>query len=260
METKNLLVEKSEHYAVVTINRPEKLNALNAATVTELYQVMKELQKDEAMRAVIITGSGEKAFVAGADIAEIAKHDEISGKIFAMRGQKVFRFIEKMRLPVIAAINGYALGGGCELAMACHLRIASSKAKFGQPEINLGLIPGYGGTQRLPRLIGRTQAMYLLLTGEMIDARKALEIGLVNEVVEPEKLMDRARELAKTLTEKAPIAVNYILDVVDQGLNLNLDMALNLEAEMFGNICATEDMKEGTAAFLEKRKPQFKGK
>ncbi len=260
MEPKNLRVEKTDPIAVVTIHRPEKLNALDAATVTELYQVMKELQKDDAMRAVIITGSGEKAFVAGADIAEIAKHDEISGKIFAMRGQKVFRFIEKMRLPVIAAVNGYALGGGCELAMACHLRIASTGARFGQPEINLGLIPGYGGTQRLPRLIGRTQAMYLLLTGEMIDAQKALQLGLVNEVVEPDQLMQRAREIARCLAEKAPLAIRSILDVVDQGLNLNLDMALNLEAEMFGNICATEDMKEGTAAFLEKRKPQFRGK
>ncbi len=260
MDYETLLVEKLDTYAVVTLNRPEKLNALNVKTVTELYQVMKELNNTENIKAVILTGTGEKAFAAGADIKEIAKHDDISGKIFALRGQKVFRYIEKMSKPVIAAVNGYALGGGCELAMSCHLRLAASNAKFGQPEINLGLIPGYGGTQRLPRLIGRTQALYLLLTGEMIDAQRALQLNLVNEVVEPEKLLERARALAKLFSEKPPIAIKFILQAVDEGLNTNLDAGLNLEAELFGNICATEDMKEGTAAFLEKRKAIFKGK
>jgi len=260
MSYETLIVEKLDTFAIVTLNRPDKLNALNVKTVTELYQVMKELNNEENIKAVILTGAGQKAFAAGADIKEIAKHDDSSGKIFALRGQKVFRFIEKMRKPVIAAVNGYALGGGCELAMSCHLRLAATNAKFGQPEINLGLIPGYGGTQRLPRLIGRTPALYLLLTGEMIDARRALQLNLVNEVVEAEKLMERAKALAELIAQKAPIATQFILKAVDEGLNTNLDAGLNLEAELFGNVCATKDMKEGTAAFLEKRKPQFKGK
>ncbi len=260
METKNVVLDIEKHVATVTINRPEKLNALNAETLTEIYQVFKKLKTDKAVRVIIITGSGDKAFVAGADIEEIRRHDDISGRIFALRGQKIFRYIEKMEKPVIAAINGYALGGGCELAMSCHLRLASEKARFGQPEINLGLIPGYGGTQRLPRLIGRTRALFLLLTGEMIDAATALQYGLVNEVVAPEHLLERAREIAALLAEKPLVAVQYILQAVDQGLDLNLDAGMNLESELFGNICATEDMKEGTSAFLEKRKPNFKGK
>ncbi len=260
MALQNLLVQKKDHYAIVTINRPDKLNALNNLTVTELYTVMKELAADEEVRAIVLTGSGEKAFVAGADISEINEQDEISGELFALKGQRVFRFIEQMGKPVIAAINGYALGGGCELAMACHLRICSTRAKFGQPEINLGLIPGYGGTQRLPRLIGRSDALYLLLTGEMIDAQRAYDLGLVSEVVEPDQLLERAEALAKIIAEKPIIATRYILKAVDDGLNLPIDAALNLEAELFGKICATEDMKEGTRAFLEKRKPQFKGR
>ena len=260
MELKTLLVQKKEGYAIVTINRPDKLNALNNLTITELYSVMKDLNADETVRAVVLTGSGEKAFVAGADISEIKEQDEITGELFALKGQRVFRYIEQMAKPVIAAINGYALGGGCELAMSCHIRICSTKAKFGQPEINLGLLPGYGGTQRLPRLIGRTDALYLLLTGEMIDANRAYDLGLVSEVVEPEQLLERAETLAKIISEKPPIAARYILKAVDEGLNMPIDAALNLEAELFGKICATEDMKEGTSAFLEKRKPQFKGR
>ncbi len=260
MELKTLLVQKKEGYAIVTINRPDKLNALNNLTITELYSVMKDLNADETVRAVVLTGSGEKAFVAGADISEIKEQDEITGELFALKGQRVFRYIEQMAKPVIAAINGYALGGGCELAMSCHIRICSTKAKFGQPEINLGLLPGYGGTQRLPRLIGRTDALYLLLTGEMIDANRAYDLGLVSEVVEPEQLLERAETLAKIISEKPPIAARYILKAVDDGLNMPIDAALNLEAELFGKICATEDMKEGTSAFLEKRKPQFKGR
>ncbi len=260
MELKTLLVHKKEGYAIVTINRPDKLNALNNLTITELYSVMKDLNADDTVRAVVLTGSGEKAFVAGADISEIKEQDEITGELFALKGQRVFRYIEQMAKPVIAAINGYALGGGCELAMSCHIRICSTKAKFGQPEINLGLLPGYGGTQRLPRLIGRTDALYLLLTGEMIDANRAYDLGLVSEVVEPEQLLERAETLAKIISEKPPIAARYILKAVDEGLNMPIDAALNLEAELFGKICATEDMKEGTSAFLEKRKPQFKGR
>ncbi len=260
MELKTLLVQKKEGYAIVTINRPDKLNALNNLTITELYSVMKDLNADDSVRAVVLTGSGEKAFVAGADISEIKEQDEITGELFALKGQRVFRYIEQMAKPVIAAINGYALGGGCELAMSCHMRICSTKAKFGQPEINLGLLPGYGGTQRLPRLIGRTDALYLLLTGEMIDANRAYDLGLVSEVVEPEQLLERAETLAKIISEKPPIAARYILKAVDEGLNMPIDAALNLEAELFGKICATEDMKEGTSAFLEKRKPQFKGR
>lgn len=260
MKFKNISLEINNKLARVTINRPEKLNALDAETITELYQVFKKIKQDENVSVIIVKGSGEKAFVAGADISEINRHDDISGRIFALRGQKVFRYIEKLQKPVIAAINGYALGGGCELAMACHIRIASETAKFAQPEINLGLIPGYGGTQRLPRLIGRTRALYLLLTGETIDAKHALEMGLINEVVSPDKLNSRVQELAESILTKAPIATKYILQSVTDGQDMNLDAGLNLEAELFGNLCSTEDMKEGTSAFLEKRKPVFTGK
>ncbi len=260
METKNLLLKIDNNIGLITINRPDKLNALNAETVTELFQVLKKLRQNDSVSVIIITGSGEKAFVAGADIAEISRHDEISGRIFATRGQRVYRYLEKLEKPVIAAINGFALGGGCELAMACHIRIASDNAKFGQPEINLGLLPGYGGTQRLPRLIGTTKALYFLLTGEMFDAQKALEMGLISEIVPQTELMARATKIAEILCEKSPIAVKYILQAVTEGIEQNLDTALHIESELFGNICATEDMKEGTAAFLEKRKPNFKGK
>ena len=260
MPSQNLMYQIENKVAIVTINRAEKLNALDAATITELFQLFKKLKQDNSVSVIILTGSGEKAFVAGAEISEIQRHDDISGRIFSLRGQKVFRFIEKMDKPVIAAINGYALGGGCELAMACHLRLAAQNAKFGQPEINLGLIPGYGGTQRLPRIIGKTRAMYLLLTGEMVSAEQALQLGLVNEIVPQEELLNRAKELANTLVAKAKIATQYIIQTVNEGQDLSLDAGLNLEAELFGNVCGTEDMKEGTAAFLEKRKPVFKGK
>jgi enoyl-CoA hydratase len=260
MNPKNIALKIENKIALLSINRPEKLNALNAETVTELFQTFKKLKQNEEVAVIIITGSGEKSFVAGADVVEIKKHDEITGRIFSSRGQKVFRYIEKMEKPVIAAINGFTLGGGLELAMACHLRIASKNAKFGQPEVNLGLIPGYGGTQRLPRLIGTTRALYLLMSGETIDAKKALEIGLINEVVAPEKLLERATEIAKVLIAKPPVALRYILQAVTDGSDKNLDTALNLESDLFGNICGTEDMKEGISAFLEKRKAAFKGK
>jgi enoyl-CoA hydratase len=260
MAYKNLLLDIEDRIATVTINRAEKLNALNAETITELFQAFKKLRQDDSVSVIIVTGSGEKAFVAGADIAEINYHDEITGRIFSTRGQKVFRYIEKMEKPVIAAVNGFALGGGCELVMACHLRIASDQSKFGQPEINLGIIPGYGGTQRLPRLIGLTKALYLLLSGEMIEAKTALEYGLINEVVKPEKLVSRVKEIAEMLISKAPIATRLILQAVIDGTDKNMDAALNLESELFGNICGTEDMKEGTQAFMEKRTPSFQGK
>lgn len=260
MEFKNLLFEEKENIAIITINRPEKLNALNGGTVTELSDVFHQIHDSKEIRAVILTGAGEKAFVAGADIKEINNLDSKSGNEFSKKGTGVFRFIEKMNIPVIAAVNGFALGGGCELAMACHLRIASANAKFGQPEINLGIIPGYGGTQRLPRLIGKTNAIYYLLTGEIIDAAKACELGLINEVVEPDRLLTRAEELAKLLVSKAPVAAQSILQTVDEGLNVPIDEALDIEATSFGNVCGTNDMKEGTLAFLEKRKPEFKGK
>jgi enoyl-CoA hydratase len=260
MTLKNLLVEKKEKYAIVTLNRPEKLNALNDETIGELEQVMKELNEDNNMRCVILTGAGEKAFVAGADISQITSLDSKTGKEFALRGQGVFRYIEGMKKPVIAAVNGFALGGGCELAMSCHIRIASSNAKFGQPEINLGIIPGYGGTQRLPRLIGLSNALQLLLTGEMIDGDRALALGLVSEVSEADKLLESAESLAGLLTSRAPLAVQYILEAVYRGINTDLENALDIEAKYFGDVCNTEDMKEGTAAFLEKRKPNFSGK
>ncbi|GAB4376431.1 MAG: enoyl-CoA hydratase-related protein [Calditrichia bacterium] len=260
MPAENILVEIQDRIATVTMNRPEKLNALDTQTLTELYQVFKNLKQNPDVDAIILTGSGEKAFVAGADISEIKRHDDISGRIFAMRGQKVFRFIEKIDKPVIAAVNGYALGGGCELAMACHFRLASENAKFGQPEVNLGIIPGYGGTQRLPRLVGQGKALYLLLTGDIIDAQKALQFGLVEEITTPDQLIPRAKEIATRIISKAPLAIKAILKSVTEGLDATLDAGLNLEADLFGNLCATEDMKEGTTAFLEKRQPQFKGK
>lgn len=259
MEFKNLNIEEKETISIITINRPEKLNALNQETIVELLDAFKLIQNNKNIKAVILTGAGEKSFVAGADIIEIRKLEEKSGEEFSQKGSEIFRFIEKMTIPVIAAINGFALGGGCELAMACHLRVASTKAKFGQPEINLGIIPGYGGTQRFPQLIGRTNALYYLLTGEMIDASKALELGLINEVADPDQLMNRVREIAKSLASKAPIASRFILQAVDQGNNTEIDKALNMESRLFGKICGTDDMKEGTSAFLEKRKPIFKG-
>ena len=256
---KNLLTEQKDNFITVTINRPEKLNSLNGETLTELSTVFHQIQDSKEMRAAIVTGAGQKAFAAGADIKEIYDLDAKSGKEFSKKGTSIFRFIEKMNIPVIAAINGFALGGGCELAMSCHLRIASANAKFGQPEINLGVIPGYGGTQRFPRLIGKTNALYYLLTGDMIDANKAYELGLINEVVQPEQLMKRTEEIATLLASKAPIAAQNILQAVDEGMNAQLDDALNIEATSFGKVCGTNDMKEGTLAFIEKRKPIFKG-
>ena len=256
----NLLVDRDGAVATITINRPKVLNALNTATLDELRRVILALKHDDSVRVVILTGSGEKAFVAGADINEIAVQTPAGGREHALTGQHVFDLIENMGKPVIAAINGYALGGGCELAMACTIRIAADTAKLGQPEINLGIIPGYAGTQRLTRLVGRGAALELLLTGDQISAAEALRLGLVNRVVTQVNVMGEARKLAQALASKAPIAVRYILDAVQTGLQMSFREAEIHEATLFGLVSTTEDMREGTRAFLEKRKPEFKGK
>jgi enoyl-CoA hydratase len=259
MKTENVRVEKNGMVATVTLDRPKVLNALNAATFAELSSVFDELEKDAAVRVVLLTGAGERAFAAGADIRELALAEDGAGKAFALRGQAVFRKIETLSKPVIACVRGFALGGGCELAMACTLRIAGDDAKFGQPEVKLGVVPGYGGSQRLPRLVGRGAALKLLLTGAIIDAREALRIGLVDEVVAAGELMQRAEALANEMAAQAPLAIAETLRLVDEGLDLPLDLALLREADRFGYLCDTADKAEGTSAFLEKRKPVWKG-
>jgi len=256
----NISVERDGAVATVTINRPKVLNALNGRTLDELRRAMLALKHDAGVRVVIVTGSGEKSFIAGADINELSVQTPTGGREHAMRGQHVLDLIENMGKPVIAAINGYALGGGCELAMACTLRIAADSAKLGQPEINLGIIPGYAGTQRLSRLIGRGRALELLLTGDQISAAEAHRLGLVNRVVPSAELMGEARKLAQVLAAKAPIAVRYIIDAVNRGLQMPLPDAQVFEATLFGLVSTTEDMREGTKAFLEKRKAEFRGK
>jgi enoyl-CoA hydratase len=255
-----LTIQRDEPIAVVTLNRPEVLNAINAAMLHELGAALSLLKGDDSIRVVILTGAGEKAFAAGADIGELAAQTATSGREFALAGQRVFDLVEGLGKPVIAAINGYALGGGCELAMACTLRLAADTAKLGQPEITLGLIPGYAGSQRLARLIGKTKAMELLLTGAPISAAEAERAGLVNRVVPAAGLMTEARALADRLARNAPIATRYILDAVNRGLEMPLPEASSFEATLFGLAMATDDMREGTAAFLEKRKPAFKGR
>jgi enoyl-CoA hydratase len=255
-----LLVHREDDaVATITINRPKVLNALSARTLEELRSTILELQHDAAVRVVIITGAGEKAFVAGADINEIAAQSPTGGQELARRGQHVFDLIENLGKPVIAAINGYALGGGCELAMACTVRVAADTARLGQPEINLGLIPGYAGTQRLARLVGAGRALEVLLTGDPIGAEEAHRIGLVNRVVPLSALMTEAKALAALLASKPPIAVRYILEAVNKGLQMPFAEGQLLEAALFGLVTGTADMKEGTRAFLEKRKPEFKG-
>jgi enoyl-CoA hydratase len=259
-EFENLLLDREGAVATITFNRPKVLNALNAQTLDELRRAILGLRRDDAIRVVILTGSGEKSFVAGADINELAVQSPTGGRDHALAGQHVFDLIENLGKPVIAAINGYALGGGCELAMACTIRIAADTAKLGQPEINLGIIPGYAGTQRLTRLVGRGAALELLLTGEQISAAEALRLGLVNRVVTAANLMGEARKLAQTLASKPPVAMRFIIDAVNTGLQMSFREAEIHEATLFGLVSSTEDMREGTRAFLEKRKPEFKGK
>ncbi len=250
-----LLYEVDEDsIATVTINRPDKLNALNDEVLNELSDVVAKIENDENARALIITGAGEKAFVAGADIKEINALDEQTGQEFSQKGQRVFQAIEDLRKPVIAAVNGYALGGGCELAMACHLRIAGDDAKFGLPEVGLGLIPGYGGTQRLAHLAGRANALEMILSGEQIDAEKALKVGLINRV-NPNPLLE-ANNLSKEILGKGPVAVHKAITAVYLA---GTERGFEKEAELFGELCGTDDANEGTSAFLEKRKPDFKG-
>jgi enoyl-CoA hydratase/carnithine racemase len=256
----NLLFERDGAVAIVTINRPTVLNALNSQTLDELHRVILELKQDDGARVVILTGAGDKSFVAGADINELAVQTPISGREHALAGQQVFDAIENMGKPVIAAINGYALGGGCELAMACTLRIAADTAKLGQPEITLGLLPGYAGTQRLPRLVGTGKALEMILTGALIGAEEAQQIGLVNRVVPAAGLMVQTRTLADQLATSAPIAMRYIISAVNKGVEMPFAEACQYEATLFGLIASTDDMREGTTAFLEKRKPEFRGK
>jgi len=260
MAYENLLVERDGAVSVITINRPKTLNALNNQTMAELATAVDEIRADDSVRAVVLTGAGEKSFVAGADINELAVQTPVGGREHARSGQALFDRIERLGKPVIAAVNGFALGGGCELAMSCTLRLAADTAKFGQPEINLGLIPGYAGSQRLPRLVGRGRAAELLLTGAQISAEEAWRIGLVNRVVPAADLLREAKTLAHTLAAKAPVAVRYILEAMAGGLEMSFADAQDYEATLFGLVSTTEDMREGTRAFLEKRKPEFKGR
>jgi enoyl-CoA hydratase len=255
----SLLLERDGGVTTVTINRPKVLNALNAQTLDELRRVILTMKYDHAVRCVIITGSGEKSFIAGADINELSVQTPTGGRDHAMAGQHILDLIENLGKPVIAAINGFALGGGCELAMACTIRIAADTARLGQPEINLGIIPGYAGTQRLARLVGRGRALELLLTGNHVTAVEAHRLGLVNRIVPAAELMAEARKLAAVLASKAPVAARYIIDAVNKGLDMAFPDAQVYEATLFGLVSSTEDMREGTRAFLEKRKPEFKG-
>ena len=259
MDNVTLAPAGADHVARVTVSRPKVLNALNAATITELFDVFGRLRADATARAIILTGAGERAFVAGADIAELARLQPAEAREVARRGQALCDLIAGAGKPVIAAINGFALGGGCELAMACTLRVAADTARIGQPEINLGLMPGYGGTQRLPRLVGPGAALEMLLAGDPVTAAEAHRLGLVNRVVPAERLMAEAGALAAALAAKPAVAVRYILDAVRSGMQMSLADGCDYEASVFGLVAATDDMREGTRAFLEKRRAEFKG-
>ncbi len=260
MAFENLLYEKKDGIAWITINRPKVLNALNRKTVEEFRDALLDARDDSAVRVLILTGSGEKAFVAGADINELARHTPMEGKEFSLFGQAVLHLLETIGKPSICAVNGYALGGGCELALACSIRLASKTAKLGQPEVKLGIIPGYGGSQRLARLCGKGIAHEICLTGEMITAEEAQRIGLVNHIYEPAELLPAAEAMAKKIIEKAPLAIKYCMEAIERGVEIPQEDGLFLEATLFGLCCATEDMREGTRAFLEKRAAQFKGR
>jgi len=260
MAFENLLYVKRNAIGYVTVNRPEKLNALNRKTMDELEECFQEIESDDEVRAVILTGAGEKAFVGGADINELAVQTPVEGKEMSVRGQKILDLIEHLGKPVIAAINGYALGGGCELALACTLRIASENARLGQPEVKLGLIPGYAGTQRLTRLVGKGRALEMVLSGEPVSAAEAYRIGLVNQVVPAQDLIATAEKLAQKILANAPLAVKFALEAVNHGLEMTQAEGQFLEANLFGLCCTTADMQEGTRAFLEKRPARFTGK
>lgn len=260
MSYETIKIETEGPVAILTVSRPKAMNALNDLAFTELSSAIIELEDDDTTRVVIVTGEGEKAFVAGADIVELQKANSIGARLISEKGQRVFAQIEYSDLIFIAAINGFALGGGCEFAMSCDIRLAAESAKMGQPEINLGIIPGYAGTQRLPRLIGRGKAMEMLLTGDMIDAKRAKELGVVEEVYPSAELMSEARKLAEKIASKAPHSVAAIKRCVVHGLNAPLSAGSALEASEFSAVFATEDKMEGTTAFLERRKPEFKGK
>ena len=256
----HLLLERDDDVAVITINRPKVLNALNRETMGELRDAVLDIRHDDRVKGLIVTGSGDKAFVAGADIAELARLGPAEGRAYVSSGQHVLDLIEHLGKPSVAAVNGFALGGGCELAMACTLRVAADTARFGQPEVKLGLIPGYGGTQRLPRLVGKGRALDLLLTGRTIDAAEALAMGLVNRVVPAAGLLAEARSLVGVIVANAPLAARYTIEAVTRGLDVSMTAGESLEAALFGLALATDDFREGTAAFLEKRKPSFAGK
>ena len=260
MAYENILYDVKDHIARITFNRPAVLNALSPNTVSELGEALDAARNDAQVRVVILTGAGEKAFVAGADINELAKRTPVDGKEYSLLGQEVLRRLETLGKPSIAAINGFALGGGCEMALACTLRIASKTARIGQPEVKLGIIPGYGGSQRLPRLCGKGVAHELILTGEMISADEALRIGLVNHVVEPADLLPAAEKIAQKIIANAPLAVKYAMEAVEHGMEMTQEEGIFLEATLFGICCSTEDMREGTRAFLEKRPPKFQGR
>jgi enoyl-CoA hydratase len=260
MTFENLIYEKKDGVAYITFNRPKVLNALNRKTVEELRDALLDARDEASVRVLILTGAGEKSFVAGADIGELAQRTPVDGKDFSLFGQGVFHLLETMGKPSICAINGFALGGGCEIALSCTIRIASKTAKIGQPEVKLGIIPGYGGTQRLARFCGKGVAHELCLTGEMITAEEAQRIGLVNRIYEPGELLPAAEALAKKIIANAPLAVKYAMEAIERGIEMPQEEGLFLEATMFALACATEDMREGTKAFLEKRKAEFRGK
>ncbi|MBI2793238.1 MAG: enoyl-CoA hydratase/isomerase family protein [Ignavibacteria bacterium] len=253
-------IETQQHVALITINRPDKLNALNGEVLNQLSNVVRDVRFNNVVRVVVITGNGPKAFVAGADIAELHELDELSGSKFTAHGQDIFSLIERLGKPVIAAVNGFALGGGCELALACHMRFASDTAKFGQPEINLGIIPGYGGTQRLARTIGVPKALELILSGTMIDSAEALSVGLVNRVYPSAELLPSTLDFAHSLAAKAPLALTACLEATLASYDTTRLDGQYIEAQLFSRICGTSDFKEGTAAFLEKRQPLFEGR
>jgi len=260
VEFQNIILTKEDYLAILTINRPKALNALNGDTLFEIEAAIKDVKADPNIKVMIVTGSGDKSFVAGADITFMLPLSPAEGRYFSDVGEKVFRQFELMEKPVIAAVNGFALGGGCELAMSCDIRLAAENALFGQPEVGLGIIPGFGGTQRLPRLVGEGRAKELTYTADTINAQEAYRIGLVNHVYPLEQLMDEAKKMAKKIASKGPLAVGYSKFAIGKGMQVDIDTAMSIESDMFGMSCATEDKFEGMTAFVEKRKPAFKGK